>query len=211
MPRLPDNRGVTRSVLAAVFACFVVALPARAEVLVYGGNLQRFSSGDDPALQKRKAFLVVDQDHGKFSIVSYGRSKLGQHHDFPAVNDIDYLAFPRGDGGVEDGFATTINDGLFTGVGGGGYGATIVHGTRVPLVISVTGDVKNVQPRAKVLTGTNFGAATTLFGAFYNQDTFTVKFDQTRTIEENGAGSTVDAAIAHVVGFLESKGYVLGP
>ena len=142
--------------------------------------------------------------------MSYGRDPLGKHHDFPVVKDVDYLTFPRGDGKLEDAFATTTAQDTFTTPTGGGYSAIFIHGTRVPLVVSVSGAVKNVQARAKVLIGTNAGAATTILGAFYGQDTFTVKFDQKHTIEENGGGATVDAAIAHLVGVLEAMGYVTG-
>jgi hypothetical protein len=85
-----------------------------------------------------------------------------------------------GDGGLEDGFATTRAVGTFEGPSGGGYAAIFAHGTRVPLVVSVTGNVQNVQSRAKVLIGTNAGAA------------------------------TIDAAIAHLIGVLEAMGYVTG-
>ena len=198
-----------RLVLAG-FALLLTASGARAEVLVYSGSLQRLATRNDPPAQKRKAFVVVDQFQKKIAIVSYGRDPLGKHHDFPVVQDVDYLTFPRGDGKLEDGFATTTALGTFEGPSGGGYSAIFAHGTRVPLVVSVSGDVQNVQSRAKVLIGTNAGAATTILGAFYGQDTFTVKFDQKRTIEENGAGATVDAAIAHLVGVLEAMGYVTG-
>ncbi len=198
----------TRIVIGLVLLS--IASTVHAEVLVYAGSLQRLATGDDPAAQKRKAFVVVDQFQKKIVIVSYGRDPLGKHHDFPVVEAVDYLAFPRGDGQLEDGFATTTAQNTFESPTGGGYSAIFIHGTRVPLVVSISGDVKNVQARAKVLTGLHAGAATTILGAFYGQDSLTVKFDQKRTIEENGAGSTVDAAIAHVVGFLESKGYVTG-
>ena len=83
-----------------------------------------------------------------------------------------------------------------------------MHGVRVPLVVSITGDVKNLQSRAKVLGGSNAGAATTILGAFYRYDSFSVAYNQKRTVEANGAGFTATTAIAHLVGVIEAMGYV---
>jgi hypothetical protein len=198
---------LTRSVIVGL-ALVLAAARAHAEVLVYSGSVQRLATSDDPSVQKRKAFVVVDQFQKKFVLVSYGRAAIGKRHDFAAVEDVDFFTFPHADGKLEDGFAATTAQGSFQGQSGGGYSAIFLHGTEVPLVVSVTGDVKNIQARAKVLTGTTAGAATTILGAFYRQDSIKVKFDQKRTIEENGAGSTAAAAIAHVVGVLEAAGYV---
>jgi len=200
--------GVPKHLLLAVFALLLIASSVRAEVLVYSGSLQRLATGDDPSGQKRKVFVVVDQFQKKVAILSYARDVIGKRHDFPTVDDIDYLTFPRTDGKQEDGFAIATSLGSFLGPSGGGYSGTFLHGLRVPVVVSVTGDVKNFQPRAKVLIGTTAGAATTILGAFYRYDSFSVTFNQKHTIEENGAGATAAAAIAHLAGVVEAMGYV---
>jgi hypothetical protein len=200
--------GVKRTLSLVLLAALLLAPCAHAEVIVYFGKVQRLATGDDPPVQKRKAFVVVDQFQKKVAIVTYGRDVIGKRHDFATVEDVDYFTFPRTDGKEEDGFAIATVQGSFSGPSGGGYSGLFLHGARVPLVVSVSGDVKNLQPRAKLLTGTNAGAATTFLGAFYRADSFNVAYNQKRTIEANGAGSTAAAAIAHLVGVIEAMGYV---
>jgi hypothetical protein len=195
---------VRRTLSLVLLAALVLVPRAHAEVVVYFGKVQRLATGDDPPVQKRKAYVVVDQFQKKVAVVTYGRDVIGKRHDFATVEDVDYFTFPRTDGKQEDGFATATVLGSFSGPSGGAYAGVFLHGARVPLVVSVSGDVENLQPRAKVLTGGNAGAATTILGAFYRYDSFNVVYNKKRTIEANGAGSTAAAAIAHLVGVLEA-------
>ena len=198
-----------RTTLIAVVALLALVSSVHAEVLVYSGTVRRLATGDEPSAQKRKTYVVVDQFQKRIAVMSWGRDPLGKRHDFPDVRNVDYLTFPRSDGtGLEDGFATATAIGTFTGVGGGGYGSVFLHGLQVPVTIAVNGDTKIVQPRAKLLTGHVAGAATTILGAYYSEDEYTVKLDGKHTIQANGAGQTVDAAMAQLVGEIEAAGFV---
>jgi hypothetical protein len=161
-----------------------------------------------PSAQKRKAYVVVDQFQKEFSLVSWGKDTIGKRHDFPVTSSIDFLPFQRSDGVDEDGyvFATAVR--TFSDPSGGGYAGLFAHGVRVPVVVSVTGAVKNMQPRAKILAGTVASAAVTFLGTYDNYDAFTVKYDQKLTIEANGGGSSVTSAMMHLVGLLEATGYI---
>src|SRR5262249_34451468 len=140
--------------------------------------------------------------------LSWGKDVIGKRHDFPLIDHVDYFIFPRTDGEIEDGYAVSQVIGTFNGVSGGAYSGIFIHGVRVPVVISVIGDVKNTQDRAKVLVGSNAAGATTILGPLYRYDSFNVKLNSKETIAANGFGSTIDAVVAHLVGVVESMGYV---
>jgi hypothetical protein len=198
---------VPRILSSIVALALLLAAPcARAEVLIYYGSLLRLSTRDSPPTQKRKVYVVVDQNQKQFAILSWGKTVLGKHHDFPQPTSIDFLQFPSDDG-LEDGYAFTTSQPTFDGPSGGGYSSMFLHGTEVPVIVSVSGTLKNVQPRAKTLIGTNASAATTFLGAYYNYDSFTVKYAQQLTVEANGGGSSVAIALAHLVGLVEAMGY----
>jgi hypothetical protein len=190
--------------MVVALAVLLAAPCARAEVLIYYGSLQRLGTRNSPPRQKRKVYVVVDQNQKQFAIMSWGKDVLGKTHDFPQPTSIDFVQFPSDDG-LEDGYAFTTALSNFDSLGG--YSALFMHGTEVPVVVSVSGTLKNVQPRAKTLVGTNASAATTIFGAYYNYDSFTVKYDQTLTVEANGGGSSVAVAMTHLVGLVEAMGY----
>ena len=198
-----------RTSLIAVVALLALVSSVRAEVLVYAGTVRRLATGDEPSAQKRKTYVVVDQFQKRIAVMSWGRDPLGKRHDFPDIQNVDYLTFARSDGtGLEDGFATATANGTFSAPTGGGYGSIFLHGLQVPVTIAVNGATKIVQPRAKVLTGHVAGAATTIFGAFYSEDQYAVKLDAKHTIQANGAGQSVDAAMAQLVGEVEAAGFV---
>lgn len=199
---------MTSRLVIVALVLLVHASSASAEVLVYSGTVQHLATGDDPSSQSRKTYVVVDQFNKRIGFMSWGRDAIGKQHDVPDIRNIDYLGFPRGDGLVEDGYASATALGTFTGVGGGGYAGLFIHGPQAPLVVSIAGTVKNIQPRAKVLTGTDAGAATTFLGAFYTCNTYKVAFDQKLTVQANGADDTVDSAMAQLVGLVEAMGYV---
>jgi hypothetical protein len=190
--------------LAAAF----IAQTSRAEVEVYFGTVRRTANQDDPVREGRKAYVVVDRNQKRIGVVTYGRDSLGKRHDFPTIINIDFLEFGRSDGKVEDVFAFAKALNSFGDPGGGGYNSVFLHGKQVPVIVSVSGTTKNVQPRAGTLTGTISGAAVTILGTIFNQDTFTVTFHQKRTVEANGGASTVDTTIQHLVGVIEALGYV---
>lgn len=197
------------SALAFLAGLFLLVPSVHAEVLVYSGTVRRLATGDEPSAQKRKTYVVVDQFQKRVGVMSWGRDVIGKRHDFPDIRAVDYVTFPRSDGtGLEDGFATATANGTFTGPTGGGYGSVFLHGLQVPVTIAVNGDAKIVQPRAKLLTGHVAGAATTILGAFYSEDQYTVKLDVKRTVQANGAGQSVDAAMAQLVGEIEAAGFV---
>lgn len=180
---------------------------ASAEVLVYSGSVDRFASGDDPPVQKLKAFVVLDQNQRRGGFLTWGKDALGKRHDFPTIGPLDYLGFPRTGGAIEDGWATATATNTYTAPGGGGYGGIFLHGTRVPATIGVVGDTKIVQPRAKKLVGASTGSATTIFGAFYRYETYKLKLNEKLTIQANGSGSTADQATANLVGVVEAMGF----
>lgn len=192
----------------AALLVLLVAPCARAEVVVYFGTVQHFAVNDDPVVQSRKTYVVVDRFQKRVGLMSYGRDVIGKRHDSPEIDNVDFLPFPRGDGQTEDGFAIAVAQGSFSAVGGGGYAGLFLHGLEVPVAISVSGTTENVQPRAKVLTGTNAGAGVSILGGLYRCDIYKVTFNKKLTIEANGANDTVDTAMAHLVGLLEAAGYV---
>ncbi len=185
-----------------------LAPAAGAEVLVYSGKVQRLMTNDIPPLQTRKTYLVLDQIQRKFCVLSWGKDVIGKRHDFPIIDNLDYFVFPRSDGKIEDGYAVAQATRTFNDLSGGAYAGIFLHGVRVPVTISVIGDVKNVQDRAKALVGTNAAGATTILGPLYRFDAFNVKLNEKETIAANGFGSTIDAVVAHLVGVVESMGYV---
>jgi hypothetical protein len=194
--------------LLLALAAALVTPTSRAEVEVYFGTVKRTANRDDPANEGRKAYIVVDRNQKRIGVVTYGRDSLGKRHDFPTITNVDFLEFGRDDGKVEDVFAFAKVTNSFSDPGGGGYNAVFLHGRQIPVIVSVSGTTKNVQPRAGKLTGTIAGAAVTLFGPLFNQDTFAVTFNQKRTVEANGGASTVDATIQQLVGVIEALGYV---
>lgn len=193
---------------AAMLAVLLTTSSAQGEVLIYTGTVQHLATSELPSVQKRKAYIVFDQSQKTFALMSWGKDIIGKRHDVPITTFLDYLTFPRSDGMDEDGYAFATAQATLGNPGGGGYRGIFIHGARVPLVISVTGAVKNVQPRAKVLTGVIAGAAVGLLGALSNYDGLTVKYDQQLTVEANGGNSSVDVAMAHLVGLVEAMGYV---
>lgn len=198
----------TRTLALALVALLSSAAAVPAEVLVYSGSVDRFASGDVPPVQKLKAFVVLDQFQRRGAFLTWGKDALGKRHDFPSIGPLDYLTFPRSDGGDEDGFATAAASATFTTPTGGGYTAVFLHGPRVPATIGVVGNTKIVQPRAKKLVGSNAGGATTFLGAYYRYETYKLKLNEKLTIQANGSSSTVDQAIANLVGIVEAMGFV---
>ena len=181
---------------------------SHAEVLVYSGTVQRLATSDVPPAQNLKTFVVVDQNQRRAGFLTWGRDALGKRHDFPAIGALDYVTFPRTDGGSEDGFATATATDTFTSPSGGGYSGVFLHGPRVPVTIAVIGATKQVQPRAKTLVGSDAGAATTFLGGIYRYDSYKLKLSEKLTVEANGGGSTVDQEMTHLVGVVEAMGFV---
>lgn len=202
---MPMSRAALTAVLLAVLS---TASSVRAEVLVYSGTIQHMLTIDSPSVQKRKAYVVFDQTHKSFAILSWGKDVIGKRHDVPVAMVLDYLMFARSDGVDEDGYAFATAQGTLGDPGGGGYRGMFFHGARVPVGVSMSGSVKNVQPRAKVLTGVVAGAAVGLLGAQSSYDAFSLKYQEKLTIEANGGNSSVDVAMAHLVGLVEAMGYV---
>jgi hypothetical protein len=199
---------MTRTVFGAAMLAVLLTSSARAEVLIYTGTIQHLATSELPSVQKRKAYVVFDQFQKEFAVLSWGKDIIGKRHDVPISTFLDYLTFPRSDGMDEDGYAFATAQATLGTPGGGGYRGIFIHGARVPLVVSVTGNVKNIQPRAKTLTGVIAGSAVGLLGALSNYDGLTLKYDEKLTVEANGGNSSVDVAMAHLVGLVEAMGYV---
>jgi hypothetical protein len=197
------------TLIVLTLATALIAPTSRAEVEVYFGTVRRIANQDDPVKEGRKAYVVVDRNQKRIGVVTYGRDSLGKRHDFPTITNVDFLEFGRSDAKVEDVFAFAKAIDSFGAPGGGGYNAVFLHGRQVPVVVSVSGLTKNVQPRAGTLTGTIAGAAVTILGTVFTQDTVAVTFHQKRTVEANGGASTVDTTIQHLVGVIEALGYVV--
>jgi hypothetical protein len=207
-PRMSRAPLLACAALVAASTHLLAPATTFAEVLVYQGTVQHLETNDDPPIQRRKAFVVVDQNQRRGAFMTWGRDVLGKRHDFPTIGPLDFVPFPRTDGVLEDGFATATAIRTFTDPAGGGYSTIFLHGPRVPVVIAVSGDTKVVQPRAKVLVGTNAGAATTILGAFYRFESYKLKLNEKLTIEANGGGSSVDVEMTHLVGVVEAMGFV---
>jgi len=200
---------VTRRALpAALLALLLTAPAAHAEVLIYSGTVQHLSTMDLPAAQKRKAYVVFDQGQKTFATMSWGKDIIGKRHDIPITTTLDYLTFSRSDGVDEDGYAFAFVQSTLGDPGGGGYRGMFFHGARVPLVVSMSGSVKNLEPAAKTLSGVIAGAAVGLLGGQLGYDAYALKYEQKLTIEANGGNSSVDVAMAHLVGLVEAMGYV---
>ena len=78
---------------------------------------------------KGKTHVKIEKD-GDAKIKTTTRDATGKHRDVADVQNIDYLAFPRGNGIDEDYYMDTSKQDTFTHLGGGGYSAYVVHGKR---------------------------------------------------------------------------------
>jgi hypothetical protein len=204
-----------KAIIAALFAFLSVSAAIAGDILIYSGTCVEYDAGDGITPVTRKAFVIFDvptdltmQSKGTVALLLYGK-RNGQKHYQDLTYPMRATFVVRPDSKFVGTFsvAQIIDDQAEPAIFG--HDAFIFRGLQTPLTIEVFGNLVRTANHPRTLKGSGSFSALGLFFTGLTQRTFSLRYDQPRTLVANAGNQTVAQVLTDLTNYVKSLGYSL--